>query len=161
MLVSKPLCYSPEGPSCSRLLRHSAPPGGRGPLLLPSLLLSLIFFILRPLSSCLSLRVQLSTTPSLSLSLSLSHSLSNIDALYITHTHTHTHIYHLCSSAVFDDAIPHLDSLSEESYKFLFFFFSFFPSTAFDDAITDLDSLSEESYKDATLIMQLLRDNLT
>ena len=32
---------------------------------------------------------------------------------------------------------------------------------AFDDAITDLDSLSEESYKDATLIMQLLRDNLT
>jgi len=32
---------------------------------------------------------------------------------------------------------------------------------AFDDSITDLDSLSEESYKDATLIMQLLRDNLT
>jgi len=32
---------------------------------------------------------------------------------------------------------------------------------AFDDAITDLDSLSEDSYKDATLIMQLLRDNLT
>jgi len=25
----------------------------------------------------------------------------------------------------------------------------------------DLDSLSEDSYKDATLIMQLLRDNLT
>mmetsp|Transcript_47845 Transcript_47845/g.74706 ORF Transcript_47845/g.74706 Transcript_47845/m.74706 type:complete len:122 (+) Transcript_47845:743-1108(+) len=32
---------------------------------------------------------------------------------------------------------------------------------AFDDAITDLDSLSEESYKEATLIMHLLRDNLT
>jgi len=32
---------------------------------------------------------------------------------------------------------------------------------AFDDAITELDSLSEESYKDSTLIMQLLRDNLT
>ena len=32
---------------------------------------------------------------------------------------------------------------------------------AFDDAIAELDSLSEESYKDATLIMQLLRDNLT
>ncbi len=32
---------------------------------------------------------------------------------------------------------------------------------AFDDAIAKLDSLDEESYKDATLIMQLLRDNLT
>ncbi|XP_050410389.1 14-3-3-like protein [Patella vulgata] len=32
---------------------------------------------------------------------------------------------------------------------------------AFDDAITHLDSLNEESYKDSTLIMQLLRDNLT
>ncbi|KAK7899023.1 hypothetical protein WMY93_019876 [Mugilogobius chulae] len=33
--------------------------------------------------------------------------------------------------------------------------------TAFDDAIKDLDTTSEESYKDSTLIMQLLRDNLT
>eukprot|EP00992_Anisonema_acinus_P005512 TRINITY_DN1828_c0_g1_i1.p1 TRINITY_DN1828_c0_g1~~TRINITY_DN1828_c0_g1_i1.p1 ORF type:complete len:245 (-),score=52.32 TRINITY_DN1828_c0_g1_i1:102-836(-) len=32
---------------------------------------------------------------------------------------------------------------------------------AFDEAVTELDSLDEESYKEATLIMQLLRDNLT
>ncbi|XP_063055035.1 tyrosine 3-monooxygenase/tryptophan 5-monooxygenase activation protein, beta polypeptide like [Engraulis encrasicolus] len=33
--------------------------------------------------------------------------------------------------------------------------------TAFDEAIAQLDSLNEDSYKDSTLIMQLLRDNLT
>jgi len=32
---------------------------------------------------------------------------------------------------------------------------------AFDEAITKLDKLDEASYKDSTLIMQLLRDNLT
>ncbi|XP_018553521.1 14-3-3-like protein [Lates calcarifer] len=32
---------------------------------------------------------------------------------------------------------------------------------AFDEAIAMLDSLNNESYKDSTLIMQLLRDNLT
>ena len=32
---------------------------------------------------------------------------------------------------------------------------------AFDEAIAELDALGEESYKDSTMIMQLLRDNLT
>lgn len=32
---------------------------------------------------------------------------------------------------------------------------------AFDEAVAELDTLDEESYKDSTLIMQLLRDNLT
>ncbi|OIT27988.1 PREDICTED: 14-3-3 protein 9-like isoform X1 [Nicotiana attenuata] len=32
---------------------------------------------------------------------------------------------------------------------------------AFDEAIAELDALNEDSYKDSTLIMQLLRDNLT
>uniref|UniRef100_A0A8C0WQ93 14-3-3 domain-containing protein n=1 Tax=Castor canadensis TaxID=51338 RepID=A0A8C0WQ93_CASCN len=33
--------------------------------------------------------------------------------------------------------------------------------TAFDEPIAELDTLNEDSYKDSTLIMQLLRDNLT
>merc|ERR1711972_960110 len=33
--------------------------------------------------------------------------------------------------------------------------------TAFEEAIAELDNVSEDSYKDSTLIMQLLRDNLT
>lgn len=33
--------------------------------------------------------------------------------------------------------------------------------SAFDGAIAELDALKDESYKDCTLIMQLLRDNLT
>ena len=32
---------------------------------------------------------------------------------------------------------------------------------AFDEAIADLDNVEDDYYKDATLIMQLLRDNLT
>merc|ERR1712204_22365 len=33
--------------------------------------------------------------------------------------------------------------------------------TSFEDAIAELDNVAEDSYKDSTLIMQLLRDNLT
>lgn len=33
--------------------------------------------------------------------------------------------------------------------------------SSFDEAISAIDNLSEDSYKDSTLIMQLLRDNLT
>merc|ERR1712100_988932 len=33
--------------------------------------------------------------------------------------------------------------------------------TAFEEAIQELDNVAEDSYKDSTLIMQLLRDNLT
>merc|ERR1711870_3230 len=33
--------------------------------------------------------------------------------------------------------------------------------TAFEDAIAELDNVAEDSYKDSTLIMQLLRDNVT
>merc|ERR1712137_1509751 len=33
--------------------------------------------------------------------------------------------------------------------------------TAFEDAIAELHNVQEDSYKDSTLIMQLLRDNLT
>ena len=47
------------------------------------------------------------------------------------------------------------------TFNFLFikFFLDFLQ--AFDDAIAELDTLNEDSYKDSTLIMQLLRDNLT
>ncbi|KAL4684276.1 hypothetical protein H8959_021970, partial [Pygathrix nigripes] len=41
------------------------------------------------------------------------------------------------------------------------FYYKMLAKAAFDDAIAELDTLSEESYKDSTLIMQLLRDNLT
>lgn len=38
---------------------------------------------------------------------------------------------------------------------------SYSSDQAFEEAIAELDTLGEESYKDSTLIMQLLRDNLT
>ncbi|XP_051793662.1 14-3-3 protein epsilon isoform X2 [Acanthochromis polyacanthus] len=41
------------------------------------------------------------------------------------------------------------------------FYYKMLAKEAFDNAIAELDTLSEESYKDSTLIMQLLRDNLT
>ena len=43
----------------------------------------------------------------------------------------------------------------------LFFRACYLAKEAFDEAIPELDNLSEDSYKDSTLILQLLRDNLT
>lgn len=40
-------------------------------------------------------------------------------------------------------------------------YFLFCIPQAFDESIAELDQLQEDSYKDSTLIMQLLRDNLT
>ncbi|TGZ54184.1 14-3-3 protein zeta [Temnothorax longispinosus] len=56
---------------------------------------------------------------------------------------------HLAKQA-FDDGIAKFKRLKELNLL-----------QAFDDAIAELDTLNEDSYKDSTLIMQLLRDNLT
>lgn len=52
----------------------------------------------------------------------------------------------------YDNLIHYLEKDNYISLHFL---------KAFDDAIAELDTLNEDSYKDSTLIMQLLRDNLT
>jgi len=97
-----------------------------------------------------------------------------------THSHTHTRKQSAADSALEaykaaqDLAVEHLPTTHPIrlglALNFSVFYYEILSlpeqacalaKQAFDDAITDLDSLSEESYKDATLIMQLLRDNLT
>ena len=51
--------------------------------------------------------------------------------------------------------------ISNLSFWRFFIVLYYFSSWAFDEAIAELDTLNEDSYKDSTLIMQLLRDNLT
>lgn len=51
--------------------------------------------------------------------------------------------------------------LTDLKWRYSFFRACHLAKQAFDEAISELDTLSEESYKDSTLIMQLLRDNLT
>ncbi|KAG5958455.1 hypothetical protein E4U57_001318 [Claviceps arundinis] len=63
---------------------------------------------------------------------------------------------HLAKQA-FDDAIAGRDTPLPPPMLLIFLSMNF--DTDFD--LSELDTLSEESYKDSTLIMQLLRDNLT
>lgn len=67
-------------------------------------------------------------------------------------------MYFLCTHS-----IPNVGVLMFSGFTICFIFFRacHLAKQAFDEAISELDSLSEESYKDSTLIMQLLRDNLT
>lgn len=78
-------------------------------------------------------------------------------------------IYSLCLSATTELAPTHPTRLGL-ALNFSVFYYEILNSpdracrlakAAFDDAIAELDSLAEENYKDSTLIMQLLRDNLT
>lgn len=60
----------------------------------------------------------------------------------------------------------HALQVNDDYSEYIFpmqWFFIFYTCViqAFDDAIAELDTLNEDSYKDSTLIMQLLRDNLT
>lgn len=78
--------------------------------------------------------------------------------------------YELASSAAESDLSPTHPIRLGLALNFSVFYYEIMNSPerachlakqAFDEAISELDTLSEESYKDSTLIMQLLRDNLT
>jgi len=87
---------------------------------------------------------------------SMSLSLCNIISLKSWSIHVHKLSLFFLKSRTFSTHPCDLDLVIDESYRACHL-----AKQAFDEAIAELDTLSEESYKDSTLIMQLLRDNLT
>ena len=68
----------------------------------------------------------------------------------------------VCPAEPADVVVPLLSSKSSYIFKSILIpIVLFCIPQAFDDSIAELDQLKEDSYKDSTLIMQLLRDNLT
>jgi 14-3-3 protein epsilon len=86
------------------------------------------------------------------------------------HQHKHSHLKQTATDVAQTELTPTHPIRLGLALNFSVFYYEILNSPdrachlakqAFDDAIAELDSLSEESYRDSTLIMQLLRDNLT